>query len=94
MLRKTWDLDARDWGCLLFLTVGMTLIGQSLWVRVTKQLPLTVSSIIYYGNIPIAVLLGVLLLGEPLTARAACGAGLIIGGSVFGLARRARRAAF
>ena len=84
--RAEWDLAARDWAGLLYLAIGVTVVGHSLWVRVTTHLPSRITSIIYYANIPIAVLLGVLLLGEPLTARMAIGATMIIGGSVDGLA--------
>ena len=76
-LGKTeWTLDARDWAGLLFLAVGVTLIGHSLWVRVTTRIPHAVTSIIYYVQIPIAVALGVLLLGEPLTLLTAAGAAM------------------
>ncbi|MFP5245063.1 MAG: DMT family transporter, partial [Thermoanaerobaculia bacterium] len=84
--KTDWRLAPRDWYGLLFLAVGVTLIGHSLWVRVTTHLPPTVTSIIYYGNIPVAVALSVILLREPLTARTVSGALLIIGGSVLGLA--------
>lgn len=90
--RADWSLEARDWAGLLFLAVGVTVVGHSLWVRVTTQLPSSVTSIIYYANIPVAVMLGVILLAEPLTPRTAAGAVLIIGGSVFGLHARARAA--
>jgi drug/metabolite transporter (DMT)-like permease len=63
----------------------------AMWVRVTTRLPLSATSIIYYGNIPFAVLLSVLVLREPLTARTMSGALLIIGGSVWGLVMKARR---
>jgi drug/metabolite transporter (DMT)-like permease len=89
--KTDWHLGARDWAGLLFLAIGVTLIGHSLWVRVTTRIPSQVTSIIYYGNIPIAVLLGVVLLDEPLTLRTAAGAALIVGGSVYGLTRRAVR---
>ncbi len=90
-LGKTdWTLAPRDWAGLLFLAIGVTLIAHSLWVRVTTQLAPSLTSIIYYGQIPIAIALGVLVLGEPLTARTVSGALLIVGGSVIGLARRAR----
>lgn len=89
--RSEWTLTARDWAGLLFLAVAVTLVGHSLWVRVTTRLSPAATSIIYYGNIPIAIALGVVLLGEPLTARTVAGALLIIGGSLFGLARRASR---
>ncbi|HKR64872.1 MAG TPA: DMT family transporter [Thermoanaerobaculia bacterium] len=89
--KAEWRLGARDWAGLLFLAIGVTLIGHSLWVRVTTRLPPQATSIIYYGNIPVAVILGVTLLHEPFTLRTAIGAMLIVGGSVFGLARAWRR---
>lgn len=88
--RTRWDLAPRDWAGLLFLAIGVTLIGHSLWVRVTTRLSSTTTAVIYYGNIPIAVLLGVLVLGEPLTPRTILGGLMIIGGSVLGLLARNR----
>jgi drug/metabolite transporter (DMT)-like permease len=90
-LPKTrWDLAPRDWAGLLFLAVGVTLIAHSLWVRVTTRLSPAATAVIYYGNIPIAVLLGVWILGEPLTTRTVVGGAMIVGGSVLGLVRRMR----
>ncbi len=86
--KAKWDLGARDWAALLFLGIGATLIGHSLWIHVTTHLSPAMTSVVYYGNIPIAIALSVLLLGEPLTARTLIGAILIIGGSVFGLLSR------
>ena len=85
--RSEWSLGARDWAGLLFLAIGVTVVGHSLWVRVTTQLAPRTTSIIYYANIPVAVLLGVVLLGEPMSPQTAAGAGLIVAGSVFGLSR-------
>lgn len=87
--RANWNLEPRDWAGLSFLAVGVTLVGHTLWVRVTTRLPPSLTSIIYYGNIPIAVLLGVLLLDEELSVRTLAGAALIISGSILGLAARA-----
>jgi drug/metabolite transporter (DMT)-like permease len=89
--KAEWRLGTRDWAGLLYLAIGVTLLGHSLWVRVTTRLSPQATSIIYYGNIPIAVFLGVVLLHEPFTTRMAIGAALIVGGSLFGLARRATR---
>lgn len=86
--KADWSLTGRDWGGLLFLAIGVTLIGHSLWVRVTTRLSPPATSILYYANIPIAIALSVLLLGERLTIRSAIGAMLIIGASVLGLSRR------
>lgn len=89
--RTDWSLAPRDWAGLLFLAIGVTLVAHSLWVRVTTRLAPSATSIIYYGNIPIAIVLSVLLLREPLTVRTMSGAAFIIAGSVTGLAAKARR---
>ena len=84
-----WNLRPRDWYGLLFLAIGPTLIAHTLWVRVTTVLRPAVTSVIYYGNIPVAVVLSVLVLGEPLTTRTLMGALMIIGGGAVGLLSRA-----
>lgn len=86
--KAEWTLTRRDWAGLLFLAVAVTLIGHSLWVRVTTRLAPSATSIIYYANIPIAIALSAAVLGERLTVRSAAGAALIIGAGVLGLARR------
>jgi drug/metabolite transporter (DMT)-like permease len=83
--KSNWDLNGRDWGALLFLAIGATLIAHTLWVRVTTVISPATASVVYYGNVPFAVLLGVVVLGEPLTWRTAAGALLIIAGGVAGL---------
>lgn len=83
--KTNWDLTPRDWAGLLFLAIGVTLIAHSLWVRVTTRLTPSATSILYYGNIPVAIALSVLVLGEPLTLRMISGAALIIAGGVLGL---------
>lgn len=88
--RADWTLAPRDWGGLLFLAVGVTLIGHSLWVRVTTRLSPSVTSVVYYANIPIAIALSAIVLGERLTVRSGLGAAMIIGAGVLGLARRSR----
>jgi drug/metabolite transporter (DMT)-like permease len=86
--KTNWNLTPRDWGGLLFLAIGVTLIAHSLWVRVTTRLSPSATSILYYANIPIAISLSVLILGEPLTTRTLSGATLIITSGLIGLATR------
>jgi drug/metabolite transporter (DMT)-like permease len=86
--RTNWDLTPRDWAGLLFLAIGVTLIAHSLWVGVTTRLTPSSTSILYYGNIPVAIALGVLILHEPLTVRTISGASLIITGGMLGLLSR------
>lgn len=83
--KSDWALAPRDWGGLVFLAVGSTLIGHTLWVRVTTELSSSVTSVIYYANVPFAVALGVIFLGEPLTTRTLIGGAMVIAGSLTGL---------
>lgn len=87
--KAEWTLAPRDWAGLAFLAVGVTLVGHSLWVNVTTRLTPAATSILYYANIPVAIALSTLALGERLTLRAAAGALLIIGAGVGGLLSRA-----
>jgi drug/metabolite transporter (DMT)-like permease len=91
-LPKTeWSLTRLDWAGLAFLAIGSTLIGHSLWVAVTTRLSPYATSILYYGNLPIAILLSIVVLGEALRPRTALGALLIMGGSLLGLGSQWRR---
>ncbi|HEY0592714.1 MAG TPA: DMT family transporter [Thermoanaerobaculia bacterium] len=91
-LPKTeWALSGRDWAGLAFLALGSTLIGHSLWVAVTTRLSPYATSIIYYGNLPFAIILSIVVLGEVLRPRAALGAALILTGSLIGLGSQWRR---
>jgi len=87
--KADWTLGGRDWAGLAFLAIGVTLIGHSLWVSVTTRLAPSSTSILYYANIPIAIALSTLALGERLTLRVAAGGALIVGAGVVGLVSRA-----
>ena len=86
--KTNWSLTTRDWAGLLFLAIGVTLTAHSLWVRVTTRLTPSATSLLYYANIPIAIGLSVLILGEPLTVRTIGGATLIMIAGLIGLASR------
>jgi len=86
--KSDWHLSSRDWAGLWFLAIAATLVAHTLWVRVTTRLTPATASVLYYGNVPFAVILGALVLHEPLTWRTAAGALLIIGGSVAGLLKK------
>jgi drug/metabolite transporter (DMT)-like permease len=91
--RTEWDLTPGDWGGLLFLAIAVTLIGHSLWVHVTTRLASSSTSILYYANIPITIVLSAAILGERLTLRSAIGGLLIISAGVLGLVARRANAA-
>jgi drug/metabolite transporter (DMT)-like permease len=88
--KAEWSLRPVDWMGLVFLGAASTLVGHGLWVRVTTRLRPATTSIVYYGSVPIAIALAVILLGEPLTTRMAIGGSLIVGGSILGLIWRWR----
>jgi drug/metabolite transporter (DMT)-like permease len=83
--KSNWDLNGGDWAALLFLAIGATLIAHTLWVRVTTAISPAAASVVYYGNVPFALFLAVVVLGEPLTWRTVTGVLLIIAGGVAGL---------
>jgi drug/metabolite transporter (DMT)-like permease len=89
--RTDWNLRPLDWGGLLVLAIGSTLIGHSLWVRVTTRLSSQATSVIYYGNLPFALLLSHYVLTERLGVRSTAGAVLIVIGSLIGLMHQWRR---
>lgn len=80
-----WELSGSDWGGLIFLGIGATLIAHSLWSKVTSQLPGKTSGLIYFSYIPFSVLSAQYFLGDHLSIRSLFGAFLILAGSVLGL---------
>ena len=68
---------------LVYLAIGGTIIGHTLWVKVTTELPTTVTSCIYYLAIPLSMLLEYLILNIPMTLSKLIGGGLIVGGNIF-----------
>lgn len=71
-----------DWWRLVALGIICTLIGHSLWVKVSTELPAVMTSVIYYLYVPIAMVASFWLLDEPIDAPMIVGAILIIGGNV------------
>jgi drug/metabolite transporter (DMT)-like permease len=75
-------LTYSDWWRLVALGVICTLIGHSLWVKVSTELPAVMTSVIYYLYVPIAMVASFWLLDEKIDAPMIFGATLIIGGNV------------
>lgn len=86
-----WQLGKQDWIGLLFLGIVGTFIAHSLWVNVTTQLSPTMASVLFYAQIPVAMFLSMLFLGEVLHWRLLAGALLIVCGNIFGIIFRMRR---
>lgn len=67
---------------LAVLGIVCTLIGHSLWVKVSTELPAVLTAVTYYLYVPIAMLASFWLLDEAMDAQKIIGAALIIGGNI------------
>ncbi len=79
------DVSTLSWAGLLpvlFLSVCPTFIGYSLWFRAVERMPAAAAGAWLYVSTLIAVVGGILLLGEPVTESMVLGGALVIGGVV------------
>ena len=67
---------------LIYLAIGVTIIGHTLWVKGTGTLPTTLTSSIYYLAIPISMLFESLILSIPMTSEKILGGSLIVMGNL------------
>ncbi|GAB1255819.1 DMT family transporter [Aurantivibrio plasticivorans] len=77
-----WQLNTTDWWCLILLGVVCTVIGHSLWVKVSSELPGVITGVVYYLYVPIALLTSFFWLGESLTWNKILGACCIVGANI------------
>lgn len=77
-----WTLTPGDWWRLLVLGVVCTVIGHTLWVKASSELPAVLTSVTYYLYVPIAMVSSFFLLNEQLTASMVLGAVLILGANI------------
>lgn len=77
-----WQLPAGDWWRLLTLGVVCTVIGHTLWVKSSSELPPVITGVAYYLYVPIAMVGSYVLLGEEITAPMIVGAAFIISANI------------
>ncbi len=78
----------RSLGAMAYLTVAGSLVAYPAYLYAIKHLPISTVSLYAYINPLIAVVLGAVLLGEPLSMRIAVAAALVLGGmAIVGRAR-------
>lgn len=80
-----WQLAGIDWLWLAVLGVACTLVAHTLWTHLSTVLPTLVTSVVFYLQVPVALLLSVTVLGDRVTLPMLTGAGLIVGGNVLAL---------
>lgn len=77
-----WQLSALDWGGLVFLGLVCTLVAHTLWIKVSTELPNSITATVYYFYVPVAMLQSWLFLDEQLTWQKLTGAALIIAANI------------
>lgn len=80
-----WSLSPSDFWLVLYLGLVVNLIGHLLWVQISTDLPLPVTSALGYLQLPAALAFNFALIGEELTAGMLGGAAFIIAGNVLAL---------
>jgi len=73
-------LDAVGWGSLIYLAVLPGALAYVLWFRVLDRIPASRAAPYIYLSTLVALIGGMLLLAEPITATVALGAAMVIGG--------------
>jgi drug/metabolite transporter (DMT)-like permease len=84
-------ISTGDFWMLLHLGLLVTLVGHYLWVQVTTELPLTVTSALGYIQLPVTLAFNYVLIREPITLAMLIGAGFIVVGNILALGYRRRR---
>ena len=77
-VRSTWPQDAETWGLTATLALLSTLMPFWSWNAAQKYLPISVISVSAYFAPVVAMGLGVLLLGEPVTGLQWLGTAFIV----------------
>lgn len=80
-----WAMTARDAWLVFHLGVVVTLVGHYLWVQVSTDLPLQLTSVLGYLQLPASLLLNYLLIGEEMTLAMTAGGACIVGGNLLAL---------
>ena len=78
-------MTARDAWLVFHLGVVVTLVGHYLWVQVSTDLPLQLTSVLGYLQLPASLLLNYLLIGEEMTLAMTAGGACIVGGNLLAL---------
>lgn len=75
-----WTIIPSEIPLILYLSLGIALVGHGMWVHVTSVLSTTIISVLSYLYLPSSLLLGYLLIGdsEKLTGRTLVGTVLVL----------------
>lgn len=88
----TWTMTARDAWLVFHLGVVVTLVGHYMWVQVSTELPLQLTSVLGYLQLPAALIINYFI-GEEMTLAMAAGGACIVAGNLLALQAPLRSAA-
>lgn len=77
-----WNLTSVDWWQLGVLGVVCTVIAHSLWVKASTELPASITGVVYYLYIPLAMVMSWYFLDEKMSVSMILGAALIIAANI------------
>ncbi len=86
-----WSFASRDLWLVLHLSLVVTLVGHYIWVQATTVLPIQVTGVVAYLQLPMSLTVNYLTLGEPLTPSMATGAACIVAANLLTVGMGARR---
>ncbi|MGI9428438.1 MAG: DMT family transporter [Bythopirellula sp.] len=86
-----WEVQAGDVPLILYLGLGIALVGHGLWVHAVTALSTTTTSILSYLYLPISLIMGFVFLGEKLAGRALAGTSLVLIANALVLVSQHRR---
>jgi drug/metabolite transporter (DMT)-like permease len=76
----SFHLSPGAWAALLVLALGSGAAANWLWWYAAARLPISQAGVFLYVTPLVSTILGVSVLGEPLTLATAAGAGMVVGG--------------
>lgn len=86
-----WNWRASDVWLLVNLTLVITVAGHYLWVQAISDLPVQITAVLAYLQLPTSVFFAWLMLGEQVSPAVGVGAALVIGGNVLAVSAPAQK---
>lgn len=80
-----WSWTLRDIVLVLHMGLIVTLVGHYLWVQATTELPIQLTSVLSYLQLPVTLAMNFLLIREGMTVRMMWGAALIVAANALAL---------
>lgn len=87
-----WSFTPKEWLLVLHLSLVVTLIGHYLWVQATTVLPLAITGVVAYLQLPLSLTVNYFAINVPVTRAMVAGAACIVAANLLTVGMRARHA--